>query len=319
MLPEWSNVEVCFKQIWEAKRLTKGPCVECFEQHVRTKFDHPYVIAVSSASVGLDLVYRVAFRKQDKQYTVPAYTWVSTVAPLKSQKRSFQYKDIDITTLSCDSDISTHVFGVKSIAENAIVYDSAQRFAPPVRPKEAFSVYSLSPTKMVTTAEGGIISCPDKESYNEILQLREYVCPGTKTPGTNARMSEFHAAIGVHSINLMETHEFKRTELSREYDKLLYSLSPYKKKHTPTYTYPILLKNPESVAKALQEQNIEFKVYFEPCHFLLPTDSEELTGYIPELPITEQVYKSIICLPVHAEMTTENVHDISKVVISALT
>ncbi|CAN0493364.1 unnamed protein product, partial [Phaeothamnion confervicola] len=66
-----------------------------------------------------------------------------------------------------------------------------------------FEIFSASPTKLLTAAEGGILATNDKAIADWATIGRDYGNPGDydcRFPGLNARMSEFHAAIMLEGL-----------------------------------------------------------------------------------------------------------------------
>jgi dTDP-4-amino-4,6-dideoxygalactose transaminase len=76
--------------------------------------------------------------------------------------------------------------------------------------------YSLTPTKLLTSGEGGFVTTNSEEMANNLRILREYgSVPGihdTEFPGLNGRMSELHAILGRWGLEQLNTEAEARTK-----------------------------------------------------------------------------------------------------------
>ncbi len=74
----------------------------------------------------------------------------------------------------------------------------------------------MSPTKVTTAAEGGLVATHDAELARRLRIGRDYGNPGTydcEFPGINARMSELHAAVALAGLSTVAERVAYRNEL----------------------------------------------------------------------------------------------------------
>jgi dTDP-4-amino-4,6-dideoxygalactose transaminase len=78
-------------------------------------------------------------------------------------------------------------------------------------------VFSLSPTKLVTSGEGGVVTTDSDETAGLVRAGRDYGNPGNYDclfPGLSARMSELHAVLGLASLGRLAEGVRRRNEIA---------------------------------------------------------------------------------------------------------
>ena len=101
------------------------------------------------------------------------------------------------------------------------VYDAAhalgsRRRGRPVGGFGVAEVFSMSPTKVTTAGEGGLVATRDDDLAARLRIGRNYGNPGDYDctfPGLNARMSEMHAAIALAGLDTVQERVAYRNEL----------------------------------------------------------------------------------------------------------
>jgi perosamine synthetase len=143
--------------------------------------------------------------------------------------------------------------------------------------------------------------------------------------GYNWRLNEVAAVIGKHQLRQLETFVKKRNAIAQSYNRLLkdtvgVSLFPVPAniRHS-YYKYPLKLDPQIDAAKVggtLKEQyGVETgNIYYPPCH-LHSFYRENFGAKEGDLPVSEAVLKSVLCLPMHPAVTEED----TAYVVEALT
>ncbi len=208
-----------------------------------------------------------------------------------------------------------------------VIYDAAHAFGVKVdgRPVAEFgtmSMFSFHATKIYNSIEGGMVALNDAETAKKLKQFSNFgIVDGEKAEktATNAKMSEFSAAMGI--CNLRHAHEYieKRKKVFELYKELLNpkikTLEP-QKGVTRNYAYfPAFFENEivrNRVKEALAKEDIFARRYFYP----LTSDfdcykNERGAG---ETPIAENVAKRVLCLPFYADLEAENVQKIAEII-----
>jgi dTDP-4-amino-4,6-dideoxygalactose transaminase len=177
--------------------------------------------------------------------------------------------------------------------------------------------FSFYPTKVMTSAEGGIIVTNDQRLYEEALIYRDQGKAGFLTNfhtrlGYNWRMSEPHAIIGLAQFHRLEEFIAARNRVAAIYDAGLAGIPGIHALPLPQgcrsnyYKYIALLEpgiDRKVFKKLLKEQygvSLSGEVYEDPCH-LQPVFAEWKEGGFP---VAEDICRRHVCLPVFATMTS---------------
>jgi len=243
-------------------------------------------------------------------------------------------KNIDKDTraiLACDTySIPCNYIEISKIAKRfniPFLVDSASSFGTFVPffnlTKECDAqIYSFHATKPFSTIEGGAVVSRDEDSINLIRDLRNFgiredLKPDCTFPGTNGKMQEINALIGLKQLKRFEVLQDRRDHLISNYDKQfskisgVETLTPDGIRWSPSF-YPVYIDTSvfpltrDELFKKLDEKNIKCAKYFElPCHKMWAYDQFECI-----LPNTEKLAKNILCLPLHKSITERHIEEI---------
>ncbi len=144
-------------------------------------------------------------------------------------------------------------------------------------------VYSLYATKTISTGEGGVVVTRHADLTEHVRRYRNYGKPDHAIAGSNHRMSEFTAALGLVEIErLGEIVEWKNELARSELDT----------------RHPARLELPEGMVSGLYKyvvfepiERSTGKVYERPCHRILGVDVD--------LPNTDWVAENHWCVPLY--------------------
>ncbi len=138
--------------------------------------------------------------------------------------------------------------------------------------------------------------------------------------GINGKNSEFHAAMGLVNLNHVDSIHDKRKELTERYNKGLKNLQAarplWHKNATMNFAYyPLVFKDEAFMLlcmEKLKAQEIFTRRYFYPS----------LASTLPYLnsvnmPVTDDVAKRILCLPLYFDLSTEEQNIIIRILLRA--
>jgi FlaA1/EpsC-like NDP-sugar epimerase/dTDP-4-amino-4,6-dideoxygalactose transaminase len=354
-LPALSDVGKDFSQIMMDGILTKGKYVGTFERDVAATLGVPYAVALSSCTLGLILVCSALGLRGE--VIVPSFTFSATVHALAWNGLTPVFTDCLPDELTIDPEqverlitertaaiMAVHVFGnparIDTLEEIAsrhripLIFDSAHGFGTLYRGKPVgghgqAEVFSTSPTKLLITGEGGVVTTHDKDLATRLTVLREYGNPGNYDsiyPGVNARMAEINALLGIRGLPQVEANAARRNELVALYHERLANVpgirfqvinplgrSSYK-------DFPILVDKErfgldrDQLFSALARENIQTKKYYSPPLHLQTAYTQYRELYRGLLPVTEQVSAEALSLPIHSHMEEETVVKVSSVI-----
>jgi len=327
-------------------QLTLGKHVQLFERCFAEKHSVRFAVAVNSGTSSLEIPLRI-FDVRGKTVLVPANTFFATVAAVIHAGGKPRFVDSDPATFSVSLKdlqerltpdtagvIVVHIAGIVTPEMPAIrdfckerglflLEDAAHaqgstlhdRFAGTFGDVGSFSFY---PTKVITSAEGGMIVSDREDIYQEASIYRDQGKASFLTNlhtrmGYNWRMSEPHAIIGHSQLRRLEEFIAARNHIARIYDEELKSIAGVAPLPLPQgcrsnyYKYIALLDHSvdrSAVKQLLREQYgvaLSGEVYETPCH-LQPVFEEYRDG---DFPVAEDICRRHICLPVYAGMTEE--------------
>ena len=240
--------------------------------------------------------------------------------------------------------VPVHVYGnlcdVEAIAALAkkyglkVIYDAAHAFA--VSDKGVSSacfgdaaMFSFHATKVFNTIEGGAV-CFKDDSLTEVLDdLKNFGIRGPENceyVGGNAKMNEFQAAMGLCNLRHLEREIEKRSKVAAHYHARLDGIAGLRlcdpqPDVKPNYAYfPVVFDgyryDRDQVDSRLKEQNIHARKYFYPltnsfgCYRDLPTAGAEKT------PVALHLSRSVLTLPMYADLAAEDVDRICDIILS---
>lgn len=338
--------------------LTTDRNVREFEEAFSGYLETPHVVAVNSGSAALEIGMRI-LGVVGRKVLVPTNTFFATPASVTRAGGLCEFVDSDPETFSINVDhlkkcigpdtagvIVVHIGGIvtprmleirRICDENGLFlfedcahahgsmwgYEFAGKFGD-------MAAFSFFPTKIITSAEGGILVTRSKEHEAEAFLYRDQ---GKRSAsenvhnrlGSNWRMSEPHAAIGIQHLSHLSEFIEERNEIAGFYDEALsgiFGVSPLKVPDScfsNCYKYIALLdegENRTAIKRRMKEEfgvSLSGEVYETPCH-LQPYFSDMRNQ---PLPVAEDICARHICLPIYSGMKEEEMyhvaHSLSKV------
>ena len=321
-----------------------GIYVRKLEEVLERKLQVDHVIATSSCTLGMILALQ-ALGLRGKRVAVPSFTFNATGLACYWTGNELNYVDVD-ETLTVDPKLlatlrgkvdfllPVHLYGnpcdVDALRDwgakekAPVVYDAAHALGSSLRGKPiggfgTAEVFSLSPTKLITTGEGGLVTTNDSKLADRIRLLRnygnhpDYTCD---VPGLNARMSEINAVVGLEMVGHLERYVESRNRYVERYKRKLDSIPGIEFQQIRTGARSghkdfSAFVNPDTfgmdrdhLAKALEAERISTKKYFFP-------PMHDLEAFRPKrtvsLPVTERASRRVLSLPIHNVMRESDI------------
>lgn len=239
-----------------------------------------------------------------------------------------------------------HVYGnpcdtgrIQQIADTyglKVIYDAAHAFGvevngEPVLKAGDMSTLSFHATKAYNTIEGGALICHDAETKKRIDYLKNFGFAGETTviaPGINGKMDEVRAAFGLVALNHVEDAITKRKAVAMKYRSTLTNvdgISFYEDmvdvKHNYSY-FPIFVDSVkygltrDELYEKLKAANVFGRRYFYPLISTFSTYRGLPSATKSNLPFSNYLSESVICLPIHHNLSNDIVSYICNVIIN---
>ncbi len=339
-LPKLKFVQGKLNDVFKTGMMTNAKYVKEFELKCAKFLGVENVVAVSSGTSALMLSLKCLNLKGE--VILSSFTFTSTGHALLWCGLKPVFADIDKETFNMDpaeiekkitkntsAILATHVFGspceiskIQKIAKKhnlKVIYDSAHAFGSKYKNKPVAhfgdaSIFSLTPTKVLTTGEGGLIVSKNKSFVKTLILGRNNGDSFNRQEeflGLTARMPEISAILGIEGLKILAKSIKNRLKLVNLYKKQLSGVSGISfQKVEPSsfsvYKDLVILIDKEKfgisrgqLLKELNKKNIESKIYFYP-----PLHKKTVYKKYSKssLPVTDFVSSHIISLPLYSHM-----------------
>jgi len=326
--------------------LTLGPCGARLEDLAGHELGRG-TAAVSSGSSALEIALRIV-GVEGRTVLVPANTFFATAASAVRAGALVDFVDMEPDGLGLDPEglraaldahedvaavVPVHLAGVlpDSLPEVlavcaergvAVVEDAAHALGSSLDGRQAgtfgrLAAFSLYPTKVITSGEGGLLTAADPADLERVRRLRDHGKLSFEENlhedlGSNWRMSELHAAVGLTHLARLAEVLAERRRLAAWYDENLarvpalthHEISP----DCATNHYKYLALLPDGVDRAALKRRLRTggvrlagEVYDVPLHrqpYFAPRFGDR------SYPRAEAFTARHICLPIFPGMTT---------------
>ncbi|MDI2130182.1 DegT/DnrJ/EryC1/StrS family aminotransferase [Yinghuangia seranimata] len=341
-VPDREELTRRFDAVLDSGQLTNGTTVRELEEAAAEFLDVPHVVAVANCTSGLMLALQ-AFGVAGTRVVMPSFTFSATAHAAHWAGGTPVFAEIERDTLTLDPAdaeaalapgvgalMATHVYGtpcrveeLQKIADEAgvpLLYDAAhglgsRRAGRPIGGFGSAEVFSLSPTKVVVAAEGGLVATHDEALAEAVRLGRGYGNPGDYDcvfPGLNARMSELHAALALVSLRSLPERIAHRTALVGAFASRVQGLPGLRlpalaPEDTSTWKDLTLILDAEAfgcgavaLADALKAEGIDSRRYFHPA-----VHRQKAYADLPEkreLPVTDEMAELVLTVPLWSHM-----------------
>jgi dTDP-4-amino-4,6-dideoxygalactose transaminase len=232
--------------------------------------------------------------------------------------------------------LAVHVFGIpcqvsalEKIAQKhhlRLIYDAAHAFGVelngiPIGSFGEMSMFSFHATKLFHTAEGGCLVYGNASLRKTMDLLHNFGIQAedeVNSSGINGKLNELQAALGLCVLDLIKEETMRRNVIANRYLVNLRDAVGIRpvvpgEKVLQNYQYmPILIdrsanRSRDEVFSRLRGRNIMARRYFRPLCSKIECYSSLPAARAKNLPCAEKIEAEILCLPIHGDLTPENV------------
>lgn len=338
-------------QVLASGMLTLGQYGREFERRFAELCGVRHAVAVNSGTAALEIILRAA-GVEGKEVVVPTNTFFATAAAVvhagarpvfvDADPASFAVRPEDVEralTARTAAIIVVHIGGLVSarlpeLAELArrhglpLIEDAAHAHGSSYQGTMAGAfglagAFSMYPTKVMTSAEGGMVVTGDDRIAEEARIYRDqgkasFLVNAHTRMGYNWRLSEVHAIIGLRHLERLEAMIADRNRIAAFYDEALAGFRQLEPLRVPKagrsnyYKYIAVMKEPrdrQALKAHLRERfgvSLSGEVYEEPLH-KQPVFAPYAAG---PLPVAEDICARHICLPIYSGMEIEEARQV---------
>jgi len=217
-----------------------------------------------------------------------------------------------------------------AIVEECAQSHGATYYGKPAGALADLACWSLYAAKNIGTGEGGVVTTDNDEFATKVRMVRthgEKVKYTSLMLGTNYRMTEIQAAIGVVQLKRLPGFFAKRSENAQQLTQLLQKstklILPAKSYNcNPSwYLYTVRIKDAtqaqrNSVIQAMHEKGIGAEAYYPTPIHQMPYYKQTFGNF--KLPETERAADQVLSLPIHPGVTEEQIGCIGESLLSLL-
>lgn len=353
-LPNFNRYVRYLKKIWKTSMITNhGVYHQKLQDELKKYLKIKHIFPISNGTIAMNLACKI-LKLKGEVITTP-FTFPATTNVLLWEGLQPVFADIDKDTFNIDPKeiekkitsrttaiLAVHVFGnpcnVEAIEEIAkkhnlkVIYDAAHAFGVEYKKKSLLtwgdiSTLSFHATKVFHTIEGGAVITNNKSSHDTTkLLVNHGIADYEKVllPGTNAKLNEFQAVMGLSLLDGLEKGVTKRKKIYEKYFAAFSSLPNVriqKLHHRLTrYTYPyfpicfIDEKTREKIYKLLFENGIRARKYFYPPSHELPY----IKVNADDLKNATEISHTVLCLPIYPTLAIKDVKKIISLIKEGL-
>lgn len=308
--------------------------VKIFEKEFKNYIGSKSCVAVNSGTSALNLALSLT-DINDKEVILPSLSFVSTAHSVIINGGKPVFVDVNPSTMCIDSDkiekaitkntrvvLPVHFGGlpcnlqkIKKISKdyNLILIEDAAHAAGTTYNNKKIGThgdavcFSFHPVKNLAMPTGGLISLnfSNHKKMTNILNSRRWCGISNrknsnydvKELGWNYYMNEFSAAIGLVQLKKLDKLNKKRQKIAKIYHEKINTKNKMPFVSNCSYhLYWILVKNRTKFRKKMEKVGIETGIHYNPIHTMTMYKSKI------RLPITEDIGKKIVSIPMHPNL-----------------
>ncbi|MBD5247266.1 MAG: DegT/DnrJ/EryC1/StrS family aminotransferase [Barnesiella sp.] len=211
-----------------------------------------------------------------------------------------------------------------------VIYDAAHAFGVEVNGESILnagdmSTLSFHATKVYNTIEGGALVMHDEQTKKRIDYLKNFGFANETTvvaPGINSKMDEIRAAYGILNLRQVDAAIAARQEVARKYREALRNVDGITffddmpgVKHNYSY-FPIFVdatkfgQSRDELYFRMKEANVLGRRYFYPLISDFSTYRGLPSATRENLPEAYKLADTVLCLPMHHELTDNDIERI---------
>lgn len=346
--PEIGDEEIAaVTRVLRTGMLAQGPEVAAFE----TEFAEftaagttaeVHAVAAANGTMALQLALMGCGIGPGDEVVLPSFTFIASANAVRSVGATPVFVDVESDTFTIDPNsaaaaissrtvaiMPVHLYGqpadmaaITDLGRRhglAVIEDAAQAHGASLNGHRVgtfgIGCFSFYPTKNMTTGEGGMVTTGDAELAQRMRLIRNHGMRARyefQRFGTNMRMTDIAAAIGRVQLRHLDAWNGARQRNAAWLDTHLSGVRTPAVRTGTTHVYhqyTVRTQGRDRLVERLEEHGVGFGVYYPtPVHRSAPYHAEQF------LPVTDQLCREVISLPVRPGLTPEDLALIVKAV-----
>ncbi len=347
------RIEPAVLDVLRSGRVILGPQVKSFEEEAAAYIGMTGAVGVANGTDGLTVALRaLGIGAGDEVITTP-FTFYATAEAIVQAGATPVFVDIQADPLNIDPErIAAAITGrtkavmpvdlvglpadadeIAAVAREhglAVVEDACQAWGATYKGRRAgslgdVSVFSFFPTKNLGGyGDGGLVLARDAAVVDRARMLRFHGSKDKKTfelIGFNSRLDEVQAAILRVELTVVDEWNARRAQVAAWYDEYLpRSVVRPTVPDDRTHVYHLyVIRHPERdrIAAACKERDVACAAYYTTPLQLQPVFAE--MGHKPgDFPVTDAAAAQNLAIPMHPNLTEEQVKEVAAAVAAGL-
>lgn len=357
VMKPWLGAEeaAALAEVIDSGWVAQGPRVAAFEAAFAAAVQAPHAVATSNCTTALHLALVVAGMGPGDDVVVPSFSFIATSNAATYVGANPVFADVDPVTgnltvqtiaaaltgrtravilpdqggLPADLDAVRALCDPRGITviEDAACGAGSDYRERPVGSGAELTAWSFHPRKILTTGEGGMLTCARPEHAERARRLREHAMSVSAARrsesilapteeygeiGFNYRMTDLQAAVGLVQLGRLEEIVRRRRELAAVYAKQLSAVPglracadpPYGRTNFQSYWVEIgpgSGTTRDALLAALASAGISARRGIMAAH--LEPAYRNRGGSSQPLPVTERLTATTLILPLYHQMT----------------
>ena len=354
-MPEHSEVTPYLREMDAARWYTNyGPLVLRFEEQLGSLLGKPAPsrCSVANCTLGLELALTALGLPRGAKVLLPALTFVATATAVLRAGMTPVIADVDAQSWLLGADTAREFARRQKIdcvmpvatygcpqplkawddfaADTGIpvLIDAAGAFGNQMVGEHTTVVYSFHATKTFGIGEGGLVCAQSKPLIAALKQLSNFgidISTGLAMgPGSNAKLSEYHAAVGLAALKSWPDRMARRRKLHADYLAALRASCPQitLQQRPEDGIYSIMqVRLPGGIANsvvaaALKAKGIETRLWYLPL--LGDHPAFAAAPVAGDLPVARALSASMIGLPFHLQLDAKAIATVCAVLAEAM-
>lgn len=346
------EIEAGFQQTMENTSFILGPNVHEFEKEAAQYLGIKHALTCASGTDALHLGLIAAGIKQGDEVITTSFTFIATAEAICYVGATPVFVDVDPKTFNIDvaqiekaitpktkAILPVHIFGqpadmtaIQALAEKhnlVVVEDCAQSFGADINGTMtggigAVGCHSFFPSKNLGCyGDGGMVTTNDDDIAEQVKILRNHgsnVRYHHDVIGYNSRLDELQAVVLRAKIKHIAEYNIQRRRVAHKYSELLANVvTPPHEDNIGTHVYhqyTVLTDNRDAIMNRLSDEKISCAIYYPiPLHQQKAfADSCKDVS----LPVTEDIVRHCMSLPVYPELENDTIEHIVDVIKSVI-